>query len=342
MNWNEFYQEINAGRFSPVYLFTGPEEYVKREALDALRSKLLPPGLETLNDTTLEGVTARQITDAAETMPMMCERRVVTVRDWAPLLSAKSKNEEDEVRWMETWLDNPPDSCALVFYMRQEPDSRKKMCALLKKKAQTVTFDFLNDAELSKWCGRYLKPYGKRLSGKALNTLTYMAGRELTRLAGELDKLSAYVGDARSEIAEDDVRAIVSASLEYNVFELLNRLLSGDVKAGQQTVNSLLQGGQTPIGILSMMTRQVRQLVHMKCALDAGDTAAQVQERLKMHPYAARQTAKQCARLSANWLIGLYDGCVETDYAVKSGRLRDREALDAMVLRIGLATDRNQ
>lgn len=342
MNWNEFYQEINAGRFSPVYLFTGPEEYVKREALDALRSKLLPPGLETLNDTTLEGVTARQITDAAETMPMMCERRVVTVRDWAPLLSAKSKNEEDEVRWMETWLDNPPDSCALVFYMRQEPDSRKKMCALLKKKAQTVTFDFLSDAELSKWCGRYLKPYGKRLSGKALNTLTYLAGRELTRLAGELDKLSAYVGDARSEIGEDDVRAIVSASLEYNVFELLNRLLSGDVKAGQQTVNSLLQGGQTPIGILSMMTRQVRQLVHMKCALDAGDTAAQVQERLKMHPYAARQTAKQCARLSANWLIGLYDGCVETDYAVKSGRLRDREALDAMVLRIGLATDRNQ
>ena len=169
-----------------------------------------------------------------------------------------------------------------------------------------------------------------------------MAGRELTRLAGELDKLSAYVGDARAEIGEDDVGAIVSASLEYNVFELLNSLLSGDVKTGQQTVNSLLTGGQSSVGILAMLPRQVRQLAHMKCALDAGDTAARVQEQLKLHPYAARQTAKQCARLSASWLSGLYDGCVETDYAVKSGRLRDREALDAMVLRIGLATDRNQ
>lgn len=342
MNWNEFYQEINAGQYSPVYLFEGPEEYIKREALEALRSKLLPPGLETLNDITLEGVTARQITDAAETMPMMCQRRIVTVRDWAPLLSAKSKNEEDEVRWMQTWLENPPDTCALIFYMRQDPDSRKKMCGLLKKKAKAVTFDFLSDAELSKWCARYLKKYGKRISTRALNTLTYMAGRELTRLTGELDKLSAYVDQERAEIGEEDVRAIVSASLEYNVFEMLNSLIAGDVLAGQQTVNSLLQGGQNPIGILAMMTRQVRQMVHMRCALDAGETAAQVQERLKLHPYAARQTAKQCARLSAAWLIGLYDSCVESDYAVKSGQLRDREALDAMILRIGLATNKKQ
>lgn len=342
MNWNDFYKDINAGKVLPVYLFEGPEEYVKREALDALRAKLLPPGLETLNDVTLEGVSARQITDAAETMPMMCQHRIVTVRDWAPLLSAKSKNEEDEVQWMERWLDNPPDSCTLIFYMRQESDSRKKMTALLKKKAQPVAFDLLSDADLSKWCGQYLKKYGKRLSAKGFNTLTYMAGRELTRLCGELDKLSAYVGDERAQIDEEDVRAIVSASLEYNVFELLSSLIAGDVKAGQQTVNSLLQGGQTPIGILAMMTRQVRQLVHMKCGLDAGETTVQVQQRLKMHPYAARQTAKQCSRLSARWLIALYDECVEADYAVKSGQLRDREALDAMILRIGLATDRNR
>ena len=342
MNWNEFYQQLNAGQISPVYLFTGPEEYVKREALETLRAKLLPPGLETLNDTTLEGVTAQQITDAAETMPMMCERRVVTVRDWAPLLPAKSKNEEDEVAWMAKWLDNPPDSCALVFYMRQEPDGRKKMSGLLKKKAQTVTFDLLSDAELSRWCNRYLKKQGKRISAKAMNTLTYMAGRELTRLSGELNKLAAYVGDERDEIGEADVRAIVSASLEYNVFELLSSLLAGDIKAGQQTVNSLLTGGQTPIGILAMLTRQVRQLTHMKCALDAGGTAAKVQETLKLHPYAARQTAKQCARLSRDWLTWLYSRCVESDFAVKSGQLRDREALDALVLQIGLAANKNQ
>ena len=70
MTWNEFYQSLKDGDIAPVYLFTGPEEYVKLEALERLRRQLLPPGLEALNDATLEGVTAQQITDAAETMPM--------------------------------------------------------------------------------------------------------------------------------------------------------------------------------------------------------------------------------------------------------------------------------
>lgn len=340
MTWNEFYQALKADDIAPVYLFMGPEALVKREALEALRKKLLPPGLEALNDATLEGISAREITDACETMPMMCDRRVVTVRDWAPLLPGKAKNEEADAEWMQKWLENPPQTCALVFYMRGEMDGRKKMAALLKKKAAVVDFQLLTDSELSRWCARRLKPLGKKLTPQALNTLTYMAGRELTRLAGELDKLADYAGE-REEITDADVRAIVPASLEYNVFELLNSLLAGDMKKGQQTVNSLLQGGQNPVGILAMLTRQVRQLAHMKCALDAGTPVQTVQQQLNMHPYAAKQTARQCAKLSADWLTALYEKCVDADYAVKSGRLRDRDALDALVIHIGLAGKRN-
>lgn len=337
MTWNEFYQALKAKDIAPVYLFTGPEAYIKREALEALRAALLPPGLEALNDATLEGVTAQQITDACETMPMMCERRIVTVRDWAPLMPGKAKNEEADAEWMQKWLENPPETCALVFYMRGDMDGRKKMATLLKKKAVVVDFQLLTDAELTRWCARRLKPLGKRISPAALNTLTYMAGRELTRLAGELDKLADFLGNDREEITEADVRAIVPASLEYNVFELLNHLLAGDWMKGQQTVNSLLQGGQTTMGILAMLTRQIRQLTHMKCALDAGTPVQTVQNQLKMHPYAARQTARQCTRLNADWLTALYEKCVEYDYAVKSGRLRDKDALDALVIEIALA-----
>ena len=340
MTWNEFYQALKADDIAPVYLFMGPEALVKREALEALRKKLLPPGLEALNDATLEGVSAREITDACETMPMMCDRRVVTVRDWAPLMPGKAKNEDADAEWMQKWLENPPATCALVFYMRGDMDGRKKMTALLKKKAAVVDFQFLTDSELSRWCARRLKPLGKRLTPQALNALTYMAGRELTRLAGEVDKLADYAGE-REEITDADVRAIVPASLEYNVFELLNSLLAGDMQKGQQTVNSLLQGGQNPVGILAMLTRQARQLAHMKCALDAGTPVQTVQQQLGMHPYAAKQTARQCAKLSADWLTALYEKCVDADYAVKSGRLRDRDALDALVIHIGLAGKRN-
>ena len=335
MTWNDFFQSIKAGNLDRVYLFTGPEEWIKREAVEALRAKLLPPGLEQLNDSSLEGVTAQQIIDAAETLPMMCERRMVVVRDWAPLLPGKSKNEEAETELLDKWLANPPESCVTVFYMRADPDGRKKAVTLLKKKATPVSFDPLTDPELSKWVAGRLKPLGKRMGAPVLNTLSFMAGRDLTRLAGELDKLAAYAGD-RAEISEADVREIVSASLEYNVFELLNRLLEGKTGEAQRMVNTLLQGGQTPIGILAMLTRQLRQLAHMRYALDAGEAVESVQTTLKMHPYAAKQTARQCRSRAAADFRALYEQCVAADYDVKSGRLRDSMALDAILLKIAM------
>lgn len=342
MHWNEFYQSLESGDIAPVYLFTGPEQYVKAEALQRLRAALLPPGLEALNESVMEGVTAQQITDAAETMPMMCDRRLVTVRDWGPLLSGKSKNEDAEVEWMAKWLKNPAPGCALVFYMRESADGKKKLTGLLRKAAVAVDFELLPEPDLVKWCQKQLKAQGKRMSRPALNVLTFMAGRELIRLKGELDKLAAYVGEERSEVTEADVRAIVPASLEYNVFELMNHLLAGDMEKAQQTVNSLLQGGQNSMGILAMLIRQLRQMAHMKCALDAGKLAQTVQEALKMHPYAAKQTARQCAGLSAEWLTGLYQAGVESDFAVKSGRLRDQDALNAMLFKIGMTRRGNR
>ena len=336
MKWNEFYQALEAGDIAPVYLFTGPEEYVKREAMAKLRQKLLPPGLEALNDAVMEGVTAQQIIDAAETMPMMCERRIVTVRDWAPLTSENARNEAQEVDRMLKWLENPSPGCVLVFYMRQSADARKKLTGALRKKAVAVDFDALNDDELSKWCAKKLKGQRKRINARALSALTFMAGRELTRLDGELDKLCAYLGE-RDEITEADVREIVSASLEYKVFELMNHLLDGDMLKAQQTVNSLLQGAQSPVGILAMLTRQIRQMTHIKCAQDAGEPLQVVQERLNMKPYPARQTARQCARLSQAWLRSLYDTSVAYDFAVKSGRMRDQDALNELMFRIALS-----
>ena len=347
MKWNDFFQSIKTGDIAPVYLFEGAEEHVKVQALRRLREALLPPGLEALNDATLEGVTAQQITDAAETLPVMCERRIVTVMDWAPLMPGRAKNEAAEAEWIERWLDNPPTSCVTVFWLRAKPEDAnrrkkgdvKKLAGLFARKAVIVEFDYLTDAELAKWCAAQLKPLGERIGSKALGTLSFMAGRGLTRLSGELDKLAAYSGD-RGEISEQDVRAVVSPSLEFDVYELLNQLLGRDMAGAQQTANRLMMTGRNAVSILSTLTWQIRQLTHMRSGLDAGDPLPVIQKRLGMGEWQARMTSRQCARLSAKWLAELYRACGECDYAVKSGRMRDQDALSDVMFRIGLSERR--
>jgi len=337
MNWNEFYASLKENTLKPVYLFAGPEVFIKSGALDAMRKKLLPEGLEGLNETVLEGATAAQIIEAAETLPMMCERRLVIVRDWAPLMSGKSKNEEAEVQRMSEWIKQAPDSCSLIFYMRGEPDGKKKMTTLLKKEAESVRFELLTDAELTKWVAQRLKPLGKRMSPAAVNHLSFTAGRELTRLAGELEKLAAYIGD-RTEISIEDIEEVVAPSLEYSVFEMLDKLLAGDVPEAQRLLNATIESGQSRIGILAMLTRQFRSLAHMKLQVENGGSTQTIEKLFKLNPYAAKKMARQMQRYSAARLMQLYRELIETDHAIKSGQLREQAALDMMFLKIGIKT----
>ncbi len=333
MNWSDFFANIKSGNVPNLILFAGTEEYMKREAIAALRKSLLPEGLEALNETVLESPTAVQITDAADTMPMMCDRRIVVVRDWAAMLPGKSKDEENEVAHLEKWMQNPPESCVTVFTFRTDPDNRKKATVLLRKKATVIDFDPLNDAQLKQWANSRLKPYGKKIGADAVSMLVFMAGRELTRLSGEIDKLAAYVGDA-ANVEAADVQVIVPPSLEYNVFELMNHLLAGKLGEAQKMLNSLLQNGQNPVGLLAMLSRQLRQLTHMRYALDAGQTVISVQETLKLHPYAAKQLARQAKLRPADTFHALFEQAVEYDFSIKSGRVRDGEALGALMIAI--------
>lgn len=192
MNYRAFFDQINKGQIEKVYLFSGEEEYVKRQALEGLRAKLLPEGFEQLNESVLEGADAQSIMDAAETLPLMCERRLVVIRDWAPLLPGKSRNEAEETERMMGYLKRAPESCCMVFYMRREMDGRKKLAQTLQKTAGWVAFEPLSDADLMTWVKKTLKPMGKQMDAQAVQTLAFMAGRGLTRLELELKKLAAY------------------------------------------------------------------------------------------------------------------------------------------------------
>ena len=44
-----FFDNIAQGKIASCYVLEGPEEYIKRSALEALRKKLLPEGLEDIN-----------------------------------------------------------------------------------------------------------------------------------------------------------------------------------------------------------------------------------------------------------------------------------------------------
>ena len=334
MTRQALYQAIEQGSYENVYFFYGPEEWVKQGAAQRLREKLLPEGLEQLNESVMEGGSAQAIIEAAETLPVMAERRLILVRDFPPLLQGKAKAEQEEAQRILDWLPTAPDSASVVFYVRGSADMRKKLPSALQKLPGAVSFEPLDDADLQKWANARLKKLGKQIDRTALDSLTFLAGRGLTRLDGELSKLAAYAGE-RAAIEVQDVEKLVSPSLESSVFQMIDFLMDGKAYDAHRLYGALLRSGENRVGILAMLTRQMRMLTHIKLLRGQGVQMREIEEKLSLNHYAATRAQAQATRMDEETLQDMYRACANADYDIKRGAVRDQAAVDALMIRLG-------
>lgn len=169
-----FFDEFKAGTVRNVYLFYGPEAYIRKSALATLQKKLLMPGLEAMNCTFMQSPTAQQIVENCETLPMMGDWRLVIVQGLALLESGKAKDEAQESKTLCDYIGRVPPSTCLVFEC-ETPDKRKKLCQTLMKLPGAVSFDALSDARLTQWMNQTLRPFGKKMDANTCARLALPA-----------------------------------------------------------------------------------------------------------------------------------------------------------------------
>jgi len=334
MDTTEFLKAIDSGALGHAYCFTGSEEWYKHEAVRRLREKLLPAGLEGFNEATLDHPTLREVLDAADTLPVMCDKRLVVARDWPPLAQGRDKADEAELEALSSWLSEPIDTSVTIFFNHGSV-SNKALLKAFEAAGAVVTFDELSDREIAVWANRRLKPDGKKIDTDAVFALTERIGSDLTRLSIELDKLTAFVGD-RPQIERRDVEAIVPLSLEQRVYTLTGYLLEGDIAQANVLLDSLIANGEDPMGILAFLTGQVRQLCHVRLALDANRPLKELVKPLGLrNEKALFPISKRSRMLPGRVFRDLYLRLVNMDYGVKSGTMRDIEAVSMAMLAIG-------
>lgn len=330
MTHDEFFTALKQGEIARAYLFQGEEEHIKAKALEALRKKLLTQGFEALNETLLTNPPADDIIAAAETLPLMAERRLVVVRDSTLLSFGKAAAEEAEITKLAAYLERLPEFTCLVFYCRGLPDGRKKLTQALSKKACVVRFDPLADAALARWIRAQLRPLGKDISPENAAFLSFTAGRELLTLSQELSKLTAYLGE-RGEITRTDIETVVTPSLECTVFQLVDALIAGKEAEAFGRLRIMLENGEARIGILAMITRQYRNLLYVTLMQQEKLPEPEMQKRLGVQSFALRVLIRQARAFTSDTLRARLDLCVDTDYAIKSGRMREDAALERVI-----------
>ena len=335
MNHTEFFAALKQGNIGGCYLFEGEEEYTKRSALKALREKVAGGDFAAMNDSRLIDPAPDALIAAAETLPFMSDRRFIEVRDSAMLTAGKAKDydEDTAVKELDGYLGQMPDTAVIVFFVHGKADGRKKLYQVLKKKANIVVFDPLDDKELARWIAATLKKEGKKISAATCQRIWFSAGRDLTMLANELGKLAAYAGE-REEVTEADVQAVCVQSTEYKVYDMADTLLSGQGAKAMHMLEALLRDGEERLMLLSLLGRQCRQLSYVKAMAAAGTQLGEIAGKMGLPGFVARKlldTSKAYTQRQLNEMAKL---CLETEYLVKSGQMMDVGSLEKVMLQI--------
>ncbi len=326
-----FFDELKAGNVRNVYLFYGPEAYIRKSALAALEKKVLMPGLESMNRTVMSAPSAQAIIENCETLPMMSDYRLIIVQDCALLTAGKAKDETQDSELLAAYLPRVPETTCLVFDLSGAIDKRKKLSKALLAMPGAVSFDALDDAQLAKWIMQQLRPLGKKMDRAACEALAFTSGRDLTLLHGELLKLSAYVGE-REAITAEDIDKIATHTAECTVFAMVDALSAGKAKDAFELLGVLLSSGEQRIGILAMITRHYRQMMHLRAMQDERQQQGQMAKALGIPPFALTRLSRQVGKRSYDSLKRSVEQCVQTDYDIKRGVLREDAALDRLML----------
>jgi DNA polymerase-3 subunit delta len=224
----------------------------------------------------------------------MCEYRLVVVRGlldrFEPLRgperigvgrSRQPKSEIEEWLKLLDFVSNLPPSTVLVLLESKLTPGKNLLFDAFSPFAEVTMKGKLGRDDVHRWINDRVREKDGSINEQAVNMLEQLIGDDLWTIENEIEKLLAY--RRNSQIDLDDVRLLVSESREVNVFNLVDAILEGIPGKSQKAIQHFISDGESPLGLLSMVCRQLRTIA-VATALESGISSNEAALRLGIKP----------------------------------------------------------
>ena len=250
-----------------IFAIVGSDESEIKRAAAALVEQLTPPGLGDFGVEIVDGCAdnaeqavsrIRSAMEALQTLPFMGGSKLV----WLKNANCLGDSVIGRASSVQTALE---ELCELIksdladgitfLISATEVDKRRTFYKALTKFSELQVFDRLDSSrsgweeEASELVQQRAKQHGLTFEQEALDLFVLLTGGDTRQIDNELEKLDVFLA-SRREITADDVRELVPLSRAGVIWDLGNALARGDLDRALTLVRSLLDQGESAIGIL--------------------------------------------------------------------------------------------
>lgn len=317
-------RSLRDNKVESLYLLVGIERYLRSAAAQAITEAALSGTLlREFNETSfsLLSDTPRAAIATAEQLPMMSDKRVVKIRDFARLREA----DED---LLIAYVSNPAPSTVVIF-IADDLDKRKKATKSLLDKCTVVDFSPLKDADAKTWIKNRLKELKTTADDQVISELVRLVGTDVQTLFSEMDKLASAAVDS-GRITLELVDELIGRSRELSNWELGDHLVARNRKRALETLHRLLEDGAEPVMLLGLMAGNYHRLALGKYLLKQSGVA-EVFRNISMPPFKRDSYIETLRRTDADQIAQGIQLIAAADLAIKTSQATPRLQLELLV-----------
>jgi DNA polymerase-3 subunit delta len=261
----------------PLYLLSGDEPLQLMEASDAIRRRAREQGFGERQVMHVEaGFDWGSLLAASDSLSLFAEQRLIELR----LPSGKPGKEGGKVL-SEYAANPPPDTVLLITSGKLDRSAQNsKWFKSLDKAGVTLAVWPIEPQALPGWVMQRMRERGMQPTREAAQLLAERVEGNMLAAAQEVEKLLLLYGEANVDAAQ--IEEGVADSARYDIFELVDTALLGDVPRTTRVVQGLRAEGVEPVLLLWALLREIRALAQMAAELEQGSAIEPVLERFRV------------------------------------------------------------
>ena len=317
-------EDLKTGQLNQVYLLYGEEAYLKKQYKDKLRNAMVSTG-DNMNYAYYEGkgINVNEVIDLAETLLFFAERRLIVLEDTGFFKSASAE--------LADYIKEMPETTSMIF-VETEIDKRGKLYKAVQAKGRAVELGRQDENTLLRWVASNVKQEQKQISESTVRFFLAKVGTDMENIQKELEKLFCYTLD-KERITAEDVEEICTTQITNQIFDMVNAVADKKQRKALEFYNDLLALKEPPMRILALLTRQFKLLLEVKTMDKQGYGRKEIAEKAGINPFVVGKYQVQAKAFSEKELRQIMEDSVETDEAIKTGRLTDTLGVELFIMK---------
>ncbi|MBQ5390123.1 MAG: DNA polymerase III subunit delta [Clostridia bacterium] len=315
---------------SGVYILFGEEDYLKRFYAGKIRESILgdsPYALFNHAVFTPKNFSEDALADALATPPVFEEKKLIELTEFnfSEMKSAETEilldffAEVKEYDYAVVVMNLPSGA---LDYGNAKGAKITKPSPLYKKLnavAKTAYLPRASQRDLVVWAGKHFAKDKIEADGDVLAQLVAQCASDMMTLAGEIDKLCAYLhAHGKTVLQKEHIATVCCETRELEPFALSNAVLAGKTDAALQILHLMEQKHIRPAVAFAGIYSTYIDLYRVKAALDGGMFVPDIAKKLKMNEYRTGLYAQAAKNSSLKKISHVLSLCRDADLKIKS------------------------